>query len=204
VTAMTDHESHIRGLALGALDFLHKPISPDVLRVRVLNALEREQLRRESELYQRRLRDSLEQLAQHSSMLEAIFDHPEEAYLVLDEQLAIVKVNQLGQDWLRQAFGARDVRHLDDLQLSTLEGRAICAQDFPRGPTTVRGMTGASRLPDSYSGKINRVYAVDLPRRAGCWLQKLRHLARRRLVGNWLFMINMPSEGLHGNMRGKP
>ncbi len=135
VTAMTDHESHIRGLALGALDFLHKPINTDVLRVRVLNALEREQLRRESELYQRQLRDSLERLARHSSMLEAIFDHPGEAHLVLDEQLAIVKVNQLGQDWL-QALGSRSVRKLDDLQLTTLEGQPISAQDFPRGPAT--------------------------------------------------------------------
>ena len=48
------------------------------------NALEREHLRRESELYQRQLRESLEQLAQNSSMLEAIFDNPNEVKLVIE------------------------------------------------------------------------------------------------------------------------
>ncbi len=136
VTAMTDHESHIRGLALGAVDFLHKPINSDVLRVRVLNALEREQLRRESELYQRQLRNSLEQLAQNSSMLEAIFNNPNEVKLVIDHDQSIVKINQYGHALLEPAFGSLTGQTLDALHLSTLDGRAIAACDVLRGPPT--------------------------------------------------------------------
>lgn len=136
VTAMTDHESHIRGLALGAVDFLHKPINSDVLRVRVLNALEREQLRRESELYQRQLRDSLEQLAQNSSMLEAIFNNPNEVKLVIDHDRSIVKINQHGHDLLAPAFGSLTGQTLDALHLSTLDGQAIPECDVLSGPPT--------------------------------------------------------------------
>lgn len=125
VTAMTDHESHIRGLALGAVDFLHKPINADILKVRVLNALEREHLRRESELYQRQLRESLEQLAQNSSMLEAIFDNPNEVKLVIDHRQSIVKANQYGQALLSPMFGTLIGLSLCSLGLTTLDGHAI-------------------------------------------------------------------------------
>jgi PAS domain S-box-containing protein len=144
VTAMTDDESHMRGLALGAVDFLHKPIDSGILRVRVLNALEREQLRRQSELYQSKLLDSLEQLAQNSHILEAIFDHPSEAYLVLDEQLSIIKLNQLGQDWLCPTFGPLIGQSLEVLRLSTLDGQTINSRDILKGQSIFDCYLGVS------------------------------------------------------------
>jgi two-component system, sensor histidine kinase and response regulator len=52
VTAMTQEEDEIRGLELGAIDYITKPISPHIVRVRVKNHLEL-----------KRYRDLLETLA---------------------------------------------------------------------------------------------------------------------------------------------
>jgi signal transduction histidine kinase len=46
VTALSDNESEVEGLRLGAADFIHKPIQVDIARQRIRNLLERETLRR--------------------------------------------------------------------------------------------------------------------------------------------------------------
>jgi signal transduction histidine kinase len=46
VTALSDTESEVEGLRLGAADFIHKPIQVDIARQRIRNLLEREALRR--------------------------------------------------------------------------------------------------------------------------------------------------------------
>jgi PAS domain S-box-containing protein len=45
LTALSDPESEMRGLALGAADYITKPISVEIARQRIRNLLEREQLR---------------------------------------------------------------------------------------------------------------------------------------------------------------
>ena len=57
VTALSDTESEIEGLSLGAADYIHKPFSIDIVGQRIRNLLERETLRREVEAH----RDMLEQ-----------------------------------------------------------------------------------------------------------------------------------------------
>ncbi|BCP51907.1 diguanylate cyclase response regulator [Kaistia sp. 32K] len=44
-TALGDQEAEVRGLELGAIDYIHKPISPVVVRARVRNHLEMKRLR---------------------------------------------------------------------------------------------------------------------------------------------------------------
>ena len=57
VTALSDMDSEIEGLSLGAADYIHKPFSIEVVGQRIRNLLEREALRREIEAH----RDQLEQ-----------------------------------------------------------------------------------------------------------------------------------------------
>ncbi|MEN9474112.1 MAG: hypothetical protein RIS48_832 [Pseudomonadota bacterium] len=72
------------------------------------------------------------------------------------------------------------------------------------GATVVMGVGG---LYDYYSGGIPR--APLWMRRNGLeWLFRLlqepRRLARRYLIGNWVFMIHVLGDRLCGNKRGKP
>ncbi|CAK0781560.1 two-component system, cell cycle response regulator [Gammaproteobacteria bacterium] len=60
ITALTDSDNESMGLALGAADYITKPINMDIARHRIGNLLERERLRKEVEAY----RDHLEELVQ--------------------------------------------------------------------------------------------------------------------------------------------
>jgi signal transduction histidine kinase len=57
ITALTEVEAESAGLALGAADFITKPINVEIARQRIRNLLEREQLRKEVEAH----RDQLEE-----------------------------------------------------------------------------------------------------------------------------------------------
>jgi len=57
ITALTEVEAESAGLALGAADFITKPINVEIARQRIRNLLEREQLRKEVEAH----RDHLEE-----------------------------------------------------------------------------------------------------------------------------------------------
>jgi len=60
VTALTEMDAEFTGLALGAADYLTKPLNAEIARQRIRNLLEREQLRKEVEAQ----RDHLEELVQ--------------------------------------------------------------------------------------------------------------------------------------------
>ncbi len=49
ITATADHEAEVMGLALGAADYISKPIKLEIAKLRILNLLERETLRRRVE-----------------------------------------------------------------------------------------------------------------------------------------------------------
>ncbi len=71
VTAMSDEESQAKGMELGAVDFITKPINPDALKIRVRNFMRYVDLRRQLQadydgmLENARLRDSVESLTRH-------------------------------------------------------------------------------------------------------------------------------------------
>jgi len=64
VTALDDVESEIDGLALGAADYITKPINVTIARHRICNLVEREQLRKEVGLQ----RDQLREIAFHDAL----------------------------------------------------------------------------------------------------------------------------------------
>ncbi|TVO53202.1 response regulator [Denitromonas halophila] len=67
VTALDDLSAEVRGLHLGASDYLSKPVNVDIARLRIRNLVEREQLRKEVDAQ----RDAL---TQHRDHLEAMVE----------------------------------------------------------------------------------------------------------------------------------
>lgn len=71
VTALTDDASRSKGMELGAVDFVTKPINPDLLRVRVKNFMRYIELQRNLQadydniLESAHLRDEVEQITRH-------------------------------------------------------------------------------------------------------------------------------------------
>lgn len=71
VTAMTDEESQAKSMALGAVDFVTKPINPDALNIRVRNFMRYVDLRRQLQadydgmLENARLREQVENMTRH-------------------------------------------------------------------------------------------------------------------------------------------
>ena len=68
VTALDDLESEVQGLALGAADYITKPINVQVARQRIFNLLERERLRHEVEVQRDRLQTEVLQRMQSEEM----------------------------------------------------------------------------------------------------------------------------------------
>lgn len=75
VTALTELDAEAQGFALGAADYLTKPISIEIARLRIKNLLEREQLRRELRL------------------AASVFAHTHDSVIITDPQNRIIDVN---------------------------------------------------------------------------------------------------------------
>lgn len=71
VTSMTDDDARLKGLGLGAVDFINKPINPDVLKPRVRNFMRYVELRKQLQasydnmLELARLREDVEHIMRH-------------------------------------------------------------------------------------------------------------------------------------------
>ncbi len=75
VTARTDFESEARSLAVGAVDFIHKPIGKDVVRARVALHLALIAQRQQLESLNEQLTRSLADVEQANLMLKYLADH---------------------------------------------------------------------------------------------------------------------------------
>jgi diguanylate cyclase (GGDEF)-like protein/PAS domain S-box-containing protein len=96
ITALNAIESEIQGLALGALDYINKPIQVETARQRIRNLLERESYRKELEIKSQLLEGKVTelQLAQDQLQLAAnVFASAREGITITDMQGTIVDVN---------------------------------------------------------------------------------------------------------------
>ncbi len=82
VTALLEKHAEMKGLALGAVDYLTKPINIDIAKLRIHNLLEREQLRREIQL-----RESEQRLA------ASVFANTHDGIMITDVNNHIIEVN---------------------------------------------------------------------------------------------------------------
>mgnify|MGYP003520171439 FL=1 len=92
ITALSEPGSEVEGLALGAADYLHKPIQVDIARQRIRNLLEREWWRQEVQLHREHLEELVRQrtaaLEQTNAELTAARDAAEVANRVKANFLA--------------------------------------------------------------------------------------------------------------------
>lgn len=82
ITALTDLDAEARGFALGAADYLTKPINVEIARLRIRNLLEREQLRQELQR-----REAQQRLA------ASVFAHTHDSVVITDADNRIIDVN---------------------------------------------------------------------------------------------------------------
>lgn len=84
LTALKDSEAEVKGLALGAADYLTKPINIEIARQRIRNLLEREQLRAkvESQLIERQR--TAEALKKSEAMFRDFFEKNSSVMLLIE------------------------------------------------------------------------------------------------------------------------
>lgn len=82
VTAMNDAEAETEGFALGAADYLTKPLNIEIARLRIRNLLERERLRRELQRREADLR-----------LAASVFAHTHDSVVITDAENRIIDVN---------------------------------------------------------------------------------------------------------------
>jgi sigma-B regulation protein RsbU (phosphoserine phosphatase) len=105
LTAMSDQESQLRGLELGAVDFLTKPFSLKVLRKRIANVIERDQLRINTLQDQTVLNDLLIQQTGAKDTLESVFNASSDALIVTNRAFQISRLNSNAEKLLRSTPG---------------------------------------------------------------------------------------------------
>ncbi len=89
ITAMSDSDAEINGLALGAADYLSKPIKVEIAKLRIRNLLEREQLRQRVEEKQA----ELERIAKYDTLTRL----PNRALLADRMSQALMQTQRRGQ-----------------------------------------------------------------------------------------------------------
>lgn len=94
VTAHTDDDAQVHGLELGAVDFIIKPFSLAVLRLRVEAVIERQRLRADAARHQGELATLLARQAQALGLLESVFNASIDALLVTDSGFRLLKANE--------------------------------------------------------------------------------------------------------------
>ncbi|MDD4914184.1 MAG: diguanylate cyclase [Methylococcales bacterium] len=83
VTALSEQSAEAKGLALGAADYLCKPVNLEIARIRIRNLLEREALRRE-----------LKQQVHQQNMIASVFDHIHDGIVISDACNNIIDINE--------------------------------------------------------------------------------------------------------------
>ncbi len=96
VTALSDADSEGRGLALGAADYINKPINVTIARQRIRNLLEREHLRKKVEAQRDLLDGQVERLQRVEVKLQLaanVFTHAREGITITTANGTILEVN---------------------------------------------------------------------------------------------------------------
>jgi PAS domain S-box-containing protein len=128
LTALTDQESQLRGLDLGAVDFLTKPFSLKILKRRIANVIEREQLRLNALQYQIVLKDLLRQQTAATNTLESVFNASSDALIVTNRAFQITRVNSNAEKMLQSAPGELVDTPLDRFKFKNFNGSALTVE----------------------------------------------------------------------------
>jgi diguanylate cyclase (GGDEF)-like protein/PAS domain S-box-containing protein len=103
VTALDDHACEVKGLAMGAADYITKPVNVDIARLRIRNRVEHERLRKNIEVQRVLLEAKVLELSQAKAELQAsearllaIIHAEPECIKVVDQQGLLVQMNPAG------------------------------------------------------------------------------------------------------------
>ncbi|MCF8209266.1 MAG: response regulator [Rhodoferax sp.] len=122
LTALDGFESESVGLALGAADYITKPINVEITRQRICNLLEREQLRREVEKQRDKLEETVRQrtaqLQDRMEELQAIFALSPDGFVSFDQYRRVSQVSPRFS--LLTGLSAAAITGLDDRRLTGL------------------------------------------------------------------------------------
>ncbi|MEY4100015.1 MAG: hypothetical protein RL300_1186 [Pseudomonadota bacterium] len=94
LSALDDTHSESVGLALGAADYISKPIDVEITRQRIYNLLEREQLRREVEANRDQLQQLVSELKETAASLEATVASRNDELRALAMQLLVTETQE--------------------------------------------------------------------------------------------------------------
>lgn len=91
LTALSDPASEMKGLSLGAADYIAKPIGVEIARQRIRNLLEREQLRRALEVQLAGRQQAQVDLLQSESRFRHFFEKNSSVMLLIDPSCGVIK-----------------------------------------------------------------------------------------------------------------
>jgi len=143
LTALHGFESESFGLAMGAADYITKPINVEITRQRICNLLEREHLRRQVESQRDQLeytvRQRTAQLQDRMEELQAIFSLSPDGFVSFDQNL---RVSQVSPTFLRlTGLAQASVVGLDDDAFTTLLADLCIEEARYRGASEMAALT---------------------------------------------------------------
>jgi PAS domain S-box-containing protein len=92
ITSKGEMENESKGLELGAIDYILKPISPSIVKARVKNHLELKKTRDS-------LKESIREKEEFNLMLQAIFSSVPDGIITVDENLRILESNKKQEEF---------------------------------------------------------------------------------------------------------
>ena len=96
ITSQNDTESEVKGLALGAADYLTKPLNANIARLRIANLLERESLHKQVQAQRDRLEAQIrlrEKADEQLRLAANVFAHASEGIVITGLDGKIIDVN---------------------------------------------------------------------------------------------------------------
>ncbi len=146
-----------RTLALGAADFLHKPVDTTELLLRVRHQLRERRLRRELAEHNERLGSLVQERAGELALLSRVLDEMPLPAFVLTRDLQLHFANERGKRFLADA----DAEMPDVLAVTTRRRAEVAAilrglgQQPQRIPVVVRGADGRERRTELQAQRVN-------------------------------------------------
>jgi sigma-B regulation protein RsbU (phosphoserine phosphatase) len=154
ITALTDNDSQVKGLELGALDFITKPFNARILRHRIGNILDRESLRKSAVRREQVLAKALADQQVLSNTLDSAFNATNDYLVITDANFRVIKTNQkvgkLGKSVQTASFNHEWSR----CSFNTLAGMSISWKQLAQRQEAVDGylnLLDGQALPVSIS-----------------------------------------------------
>jgi len=126
VTGLNDVESEVTGLALGAADYLTKPINIAIARHRIRNLLERERLRHDVQMQRDRLQEEIERRIKSEEQVRQLAFHDTLTGLPNRRMLGDRLTQAMSASKRSGLYGALMFLDLDNFKrLNDLHGHAV-------------------------------------------------------------------------------